>query len=285
MRHSGRITWQNDNVPDSAHSLDNHMSLPAYSTLFWVTAVLAIFLVGVSKAGFGGGTGLIATPLLALTIPVTDAAALLLPLLIIADMFSIYHYRRNFDRRIIRLMIPAATVGIVIGSLFFDTFSQNERVLKFGIGLLSILFVVFELFRTQIFDQLGEKRPSHGMGIFFSGLAGFTSTLAHAGGPPATIYLLPQKLPRQIFVGTSVVFFTVVNLIKLIPYSYLGLLRVGNLTTILILSPLAYVGVKVGIYLNGRFTDKWFNRLVYTLLFFTGIQLIAGKSLLALLFG
>ncbi len=247
-----------------------------YSTLFWVTAALAVILVGISKAGFGGGTGIVATPLLALTISVTDAAALLLPLLIIADLISLYHYRHHFDRRLIRLMVPCATVGIILGALFFDTFSHNERTLKLGIGLLSVLFVVFELFRAQIFDQLGAKRPSTLMGVVFSGLAGFTSTLAHAGGPPATIYLLPQQLTRQMFVGTSVMFFTAVNLIKLIPYSYLGLLRVGNLTTILILSPLAYLGVRLGIYLNGRFTDKWFNRLMYGLLFVTGVQLILG---------
>ena len=247
-----------------------------YSTLFWATAALAVILVGISKAGFGGGTGIVATPLLALTISVTDAAALLLPLLIIADLISLYHYRHHFDRRLIRLMVPCATVGIILGALFFDTFSHNERTLKLGIGLLSVLFVVFELFRAQIFDQLGAKRPSTLMGVVFSGLAGFTSTLAHAGGPPATIYLLPQQLTRQMFVGTSVMFFTAVNLIKLIPYSYLGLLRVGNLTTILILSPLAYLGVRLGIYLNGRFTDKWFNRLMYGLLFVTGVQLILG---------
>lgn len=256
------------------------MSLPAYSVMFWVTAVLAVLLIGVSKAGFGGGTGIIATPLLALTIPVTDAAALLLPILIIADLFSLYHYRHQFDARLIRFMLPSATVGIILGALFFGSFSHNEQILKLGIGLLSVLFVLFELLRTQIFDRLGEKRPGITIGIFFSGLAGFTSTLAHAGGPPATIYLLPQKLPRQMFVGTSVVFFTAVNLIKLIPYSYLNLLRVGNLTTILILSPLAYVGVGLGIYLNRRFTDKWFNRLIYTLLFLTGIQLILATNLL-----
>ncbi|MCB9421728.1 MAG: sulfite exporter TauE/SafE family protein [Ardenticatenaceae bacterium] len=261
------------------------MSLPAYSTLFWVTAVLAVILIGVSKAGFGGGTGLVATPLLALTIPVADAAALLLPLLIVADMFSVYHHWRNFDRRLIRLMVPAAAAGIALGALFFNAFSQNDSVLKFGIGLLSVLFVVFELFRTQIFDRLGEKRPSTPIGVLFSTIAGFTSTLANAGGPPATMYLLPLKLSRQVFVGTSVVFFTAVNLIKLIPYGYLGLLRVGNLTTILVLAPLAYVGVKVGVWLNGRFTDKWFNRLIYALLFLTGVQLMAVKSLLGVLFG
>jgi hypothetical protein len=260
------------------------MTFPDYPTMFWATAVLTVILIGVSKAGFGSGAGLIATPLLALTISVADAAALLLPLLIIADMFSIYYHWRNFDRGLIRLMLPAATLGIVIGAMFFGVFSENERILEAGIGLLAVSFVLFELFRTQIFDRLREKRPSAITGIIFSILSGFTSTLAHAGGPPATIYLLPQNLPRQVFVGTLVMFFTAVNLIKLIPYSYLGLLRVGNLTTILILSPLAYIGVRVGVFLNGRFTDKWFNRLIYTLLFLTGIQLILGQNLLNLLF-
>ncbi len=244
--------------------------------MFWLTAALAVLVVGISKAGFGGGTGLIATPLLALTIPVTDAAALLLPLLIIADLLSLYHYRHLVDRRLIGIMVPSATIGIILGTLFFGTFSHNEAVLKLGIGLLSVLFVLFELFRIRILARLSTSRPGTLGGILLSSLAGFTSTLAHAGGPPATMYLLPHNLPRQIFVGTSVVFFTAVNLIKLIPYGYLGLLRIGNLTTILLLSPLAFVGVWLGIYLNRRFTDRWFNRLIFILLFLTGIQLIWG---------
>lgn len=256
------------------------MNVPDYSIVFWVTAVLAVTLLGIAKAGFGGGAAVIATPLLALTMPVAEAAALLLPLLIIIDIISMVHYRGNFDRPSIRLMVPSAAVGILLGGLFFGTFSSNEPVLKLAIGLLAVAFVLFKLFRTQITGQLEGKRPSTINGIFFSGLAGFTSTLAHAGGPPAVIYLLPQQLSRQLFVGTTVVFFTAVNLIKLIPYSFLGLLKVGSVTTILILSPLCYLGVRLGIYLNGRFTDKWFNRLIYTLLFLTGVQLILGKNLL-----
>ena len=116
-------------------------------------------------------------------------------------------------------------------------------------------------------------------------ISGFTSTLAHAGGPPATIYLLPQKLPRDIFVGTTVMFFAAVNQIKLIPYIGLELLSVGHLGTIAILAPLSYVGVKLGIFLNSRFTDLWFNRIVYTVLLITGIQLILGRSLLSLAVG
>jgi len=260
------------------------LQLPAYSPLFWITAVLAVVLVGISKAGFGGGTGVIATPLLALTIPVTDAAALLLPLLIVADLLSTHLYRQSFDRRLLRLMLPAAVLGILLGTIFFDIFSQNERALKFGIGFISMLFVLLQVGRAWIFDQLQTRRPSPLAGRVISAAAGFTSTLAHAGGPVATMYLLPQHLPRQLFVGTSVLFFTVVNLVKLIPYGYLGLLRVGNLTTILVLAPAAYIGVRMGRQLNGRFSDKWFNRFIYALLFITGLQLMLGRSLLELAF-
>ena len=116
-------------------------------------------------------------------------------------------------------------------------------------------------------------------------MSAFTSTLAYAGGPPVTIYLLPQKLPRQIFVGTTVIFFASINQIKLIPYIGMDLLRFEHLSTILVLAPLSYVGVKLGIFLNTRFPEAWFNRIVYTVLFITGIQLIAGRSLVAMASG
>ncbi len=251
--------------------------------MFWVTAVLAIVLIGVAKAGFGGGVGVIATPLMALTISVTDAAALLLPLLIIADIFSLRHYWHTYDPSSIQRMLPGALVGILLGALFFGYFSDNERVLKFGIGVLALLFVAYQAGRSLLLGALTKAQPPAIAGVLLGAAAGFTSTLAHAGGPPATIYLLPQRLPRDVFVGTNVIFFSALNLIKLIPYAYLGLLQVGNLTTILLLSPLAYVGVRLGVYLNRRFSDRWFNRFVYTLLFLTGVELVLGRNLLDLL--
>lgn len=253
--------------------------------MFWVTAVLAIILVGVSKAGFGGGVGAIATPLLALTISVADAAALLLPLLIVADLFSLRHYWNIYDARSLRLMIPGGVVGIALGALFFGYFSDNEQVLKVGLGIISLVFVVYQALRALILGALTRAKPPAVAGVALGAAAGFTSTLAHAGGPPATIYLLPQQLPRHIFVGTNVIFFFVLNLVKLVPYWFLGLLRVGNLTTILLLSPLAYVGVALGVYLNRRFSDRWFNRLIYGLLLLTGIELVTGRSLIGWLAG
>ena len=253
--------------------------------MFWISAALSVILVGIAKAGFGAGVGVIATPLMALTIPVPEAAALLLPLLIIVDLFSIRHYWGVYDGRSLKILLPGALAGIALGAAFFGYFADNDQILRIGIGVLSIAFVLFQLVRGMVLGAIEKSRPPAGVGVLLGGVSGFTSTLAHAGGPPAVMYLLPQQLPRNLFVGTTVFFFAAVNAIKLIPYGYLGLLRVGNLTTVLILAPLAYVGVRLGLYLNRNFTDTWFNRLIYTLLFLTGLQLILGKSLVELLLG
>jgi len=258
--------------------------LPEYPAAFWFCAVVAVTFVGIAKAGFGGGIGIIATPLMALTIPVADAAALMLPLLIACDVFAVNHYRTCFDRRSIKLLLPGAVLGIGTGAFFFGYFSGNERILQIGLGVLSLLFVLFQAARALIMGALEKHQPRAGAGVLMGAAAGFTSTLAHAGGPPVSIYLLPQRLPRELFVGTTVIFFASINLIKLFPYYTLGLLKTGNLMTTLLLSPLSYVGVKLGIYLNGRFPEVWFNRLVYTILFLTGLQLALGQNLLGMLF-
>jgi uncharacterized membrane protein YfcA len=209
-----------------------------------------------------------------LTIPVTDAAAQLLPLLIIIDAFSVFHYRTRFHRPSFWRLLPGALLGVALGAFFFGHFQGNQRILKIGIGVLALAFVVFQLTRSLIEGALRRRAPGTAEGLLWGAVSGFTSTLAHAGGPPVAIYLLPQRLPRDLFVGTTVIYFAVINLVKLIPYHSLGLLRTGNLLTILLLAPLTWAGVRLGIHLNRRFNDTWFNRVIYALLFFTGWQLI-----------
>jgi uncharacterized membrane protein YfcA len=259
--------------------------IPDYPTCFWLIAGIAVVFVGIAKAGFGGGVGIVATPLLALVISVADAAAILLPLLIVCDVFAVWHYRGGFHRRSVKLMLPGAVIGIGVGAFFFGYFSQNERMLQIGLGMLSLLFVLCQATRAMIMGVLAKRQPHAAEGVIMGAVAGFTSTLAHAGGPPATIYLLPQQLERRLFVGTTVMFFAVINQIKLIPYLGLDILGMKHLVTIGILSPLSFVGVKLGIFLNQRFTDVWFNRIVYGILFVSGIQLILGKSLFLWLMG
>jgi len=216
---------------------------------------------------------------MALTIPTADAAALLLPILIISDFMAIQQYRLRFDRRNLYVLIPGAIAGILAGWWFFGYFRGNERILKIGIGVLALAFVVFQLGHRSFMGAIAKRKPAVGEGVFWGCISGFTSTLAHVGSPPALVYLLPQNLPRDIYVGTTIYFFTVTNLLKLIPYSQLGLLRIGNLYTVLLLLPAALLGVRIGFLLNRRCSDKWFNRLVYGFLSLTGIQLISGADL------
>lgn len=258
--------------------------LPEYTPLFWIAAITAVLILGVAKAGFGGGIGFIATPLIALTISVADAAALLLPLLIIIDLLSIRHYRGSYDKPSLRLLLPSAIVGIILGALLFNGLRDNDVLLRRALGLFAVLFVIYQVGRSALLGALEGHRPGRPVGVFLGVLSGFGSTLAHAGGPPATMYLLPQKLPRQLFAGTTVWFFTAVNLIKLVPYGALGLLRMGNLVTILLLAPVAFIGVRLGIYLNRNFDELWFSRVIYLFLFLTGLQLLTGGALTRMIF-
>lgn len=248
-------------------------------------AIIAVTLVGISKGGFGGGVGLVATPLLALVLPVADAAALMLPILLIADVLSVRNYWGQFDRPTMRFLLPAAILGIIIGSLFFTAFSTNERILKLTIGILTLIFGIWFAAKEWILGAVEGKRPSNYIGFLLGSLSGFTSTIAHVGGPPVTIYMLNTKLSKQLFIGTFLLFFLIVNTIKLIPYALLGLLTVGNFLVVLILAPLVFLGVWLGVKLNGRFNDLWFNRVILIILLLTGIQLVIGESLISLAAG
>lgn len=255
----------------------------SYPLELWLLAGLAVVLIGASKAGFGSGVGVVATPLVALALPVADAVALLLPLLLVGDLFAVRHYRRSYDRASLRLLLPSAVVGIVLGSLFFDLFSEQERVLKIGIGVISLLFVLYQVAGGALSRALGRRPPNRTLGVAFGAVAGFTSTVAHVGGPPLTMYLLSQNLSRRIFVGTSAWFFLIVNALKLIPFTILGLLVVSNLLVVAILLPLVYLGIRLGLVLVRVVNERSFNLVVYALLTLTAVQLLLGRSLISLL--
>jgi uncharacterized protein len=241
-----------------------------------VAAVTAVVFLGIAKAGFGGGAGVVGTPLLALTIPVGDAVALLLPLLMLCDVFSVWHYRSTFHRRSVALLLPGAAVGIAIGTVFFGFFLDNTDILRTGVGLLALIFVGFHVLRTLAGKALEARHPHGAEGVFWGTVAGFTSTLAHAGGAPVAVYVLPQRLPRNIFVGTTVIVFSAINWMKVPPYIWLDLYHVGNLATVAVLAPLTFLGVRLGIWLNRRFSDLWFGRVVYGILLVTGVKLLMG---------
>lgn len=237
---------------------------------FYILAVAAVVIVGISKSGFGSGVSVLGVPLMALVISPPQAAAIMLPLLCTMDIFNVLHYRSRFDRTNLVILIPAALVGILLGTFTFRYLSDEH--IRILLGVISVLFVIN--FFTGQRDGGQQTGPDRVKGSFWGAIAGFTSFGVHAGGPPVNIYLLPQKLNKTIFVGTTVVFFTIVNYVKLVPYALLGQLSGGNLLTSLILAPLVLVGFWLGIKLHDWVNEKLFYNLAYFFLLVTGVKLL-----------
>jgi uncharacterized protein len=251
---------------------------PDYPTLFWFFAAFVALLIGVDKSGFGGGISVIAVPLLALTIPAADASALVLPVLIFGDILAFRSYRKTIDKKNFRLLLPCLLVGVFIGTFFFQAIIDNKRVLNIGIAVIALGFVIFQVTREALFKRLEHHPPAKLWGVILGTAAGFTSMIAHVGGPLVTIFLLPQNLGREVFVGTSITLFFITNIVKLPLYGFLGLLHVGNALTILLLLPLTWLGSRLGRYLNKRFSNLWFNRVMYIFLTLTAMQLLLRRG-------
>ncbi len=237
--------------------------------VFYVFAVLAILVSGIAKSGFGGGLGILAVPIMSLAIEPARAAAILLPILCIIDSVNIWHYRTKWDRANVRILLPAGLLGVLIGAFTFRYLSEAH--IRILIGVIAVVFSVNSLRKRA---DTPPRGPDVIRGTFWGLIAGFTSFGVHSGGPPANVYLLPQRLDKSVFVGTLVVVFTTLNFVKLIPYALLGQLSLSNMTTSLVLSPLAPVGVWMGIRLHAMVNERVFYPLAYTFLLITGIKLL-----------
>ena len=237
---------------------------------FWIIAVIAVFIVALSKSGLLGSLGLVAVPLLSLVMPARDAAGMMLPLLLVMDAIAIWTYRKDADWRILKIMLPGAMVGTLVGWALWS-FVSDAMVLLF-IGIITLLFILDAL--LPIRKKLEGLPPSKPWGRFWGGFAGFTSFISHTGGPPFQIYVLPQRLTPVIYSGTTAFFFAIVNTAKLVPYFFLGQLNVANLTHAAILAPLAVVGVMIGVWLVRRISVKRFYQLTYWLVFLLALKLI-----------
>ncbi|MEZ4701529.1 MAG: sulfite exporter TauE/SafE family protein [Rhodothermales bacterium] len=238
--------------------------------IFYLIAIVAILISGIAKSGFGGGLGILAVPLMALRVEPGRAAAILLPILCVMDAVNIWHYRKSWDPANIKIMLPAGLLGVLIGAFTFRYLSDAH--IRILIGLIAIVFSI-NFLRKRDADA-PARGPSVARGTFWGLIAGFVSFGVHAGGPPANVYLLPQRLPKSLFVGTLVVMFTIINFVKLVPYAMLGQLSASNMSTSLILSPLAPLGVWLGLRLHAVVDERWFYPLVYAFLFMTGVKLL-----------
>lgn len=238
--------------------------------LYLVLASVAALLIGMSKGGLPL-VGMMSVPVLSLVMSPVKAAVLLLPLYVISDMVGIWLYRRNYSLINLKILIPAGVAGVMIGWLTASMIS--ELTIKFIIGLVGVTFCLQTWFkRSQTEQPMSANVPK---GAFWGTLAGFTSFIAHAGGPPFQVFMLPQKLPKAEFAGTATILFAVINFAKIGPYQALSPYSMDDLRKVAVLIPFALMGTYLGAFLTQRIADVWFFRLVQTGLFLVSLKLMA----------
>jgi uncharacterized membrane protein YfcA len=242
---------------------------------FYLAAIPAVILLGLAKGGFAG-IGTLATPIVALVIPPVQAASIVLPILIVQDLYSIYVYRRHWDAFNLKVLAPGAVIGVFAGYLLASRLP--EAAVGFTVGGIALVFGLRQLWLLRSSSSAPIGRPSRAAGWFWGALSGFTSMVSHAGSPPYQIYVMPQRLEARVFVGTSVPFFAFVNWMKVIPYLALGQITRGNLATSLALFPLAIATTWLGVVLVRRFSSERFYLLSYWLMIIVGLKLIFDAS-------
>lgn len=252
------------------------MTFPDFPPAFWLVATFAILVTGIAKGGFPAGSGGLAVPLMSIFIAPAEAAGIMLPILCLMDLFGLHAYRGLAPREHLRALVPGAIVGIALGGLAFGTLSADA--VRLVVGVIAIAFALNRWFRVSeriaVLLAREARPPGRVAGAFWGAVSGFTSTLAHAGGPPFAIYMMAQRIDRTALVATSIVFFLIVNYAKLVPYHFLGQLNAPNLVAALIFVPLAPIGIRLGVWLHHRIPERAFYGVTYGLLFATGLKLV-----------
>ena len=240
--------------------------------LFFFCVVPAIIIFGIAKSGLGGSIALISIPLMTVVMPLSQALAVILPILILSDFIAVYRFRKEFDLNTLKLIVPFSAVGIFIGSETFYYFSED--LLKFIVGLMGFLFSAhYFLFKK---NKLTPTKKSFLKGGLCSTVAGFTSFCVHAGGTPTSIYLLPLRMKKEIYVGTRVVFFTFVNLIKFPFYINLSMITFDSFKQSMMLFPLSIVGILIGYQILKYIEENLFYNIIYALILITSSRLVYG---------
>ncbi len=236
----------------------------------YLVAACAIFMVSLSKSGLISALGIVGVPMLTLVMPAREAAGMMLPLLLFMDAIGLVALRKQVSWPNLRILLPAAIIGIVLGWVFYAVIT--EAMVRLMIGVITIIFCLDAWLPLR--KALTGLPPSKPWGYFWGSLAGFTSFVSHTGGPPFQIYMLPQRLTPVIYAGTTVIFFTTVNAVKLVPYAALGQLSVSNLTLALSLLPVAAIGMAIGIFLVKRINAALFYHIAYIFAFILGVKLL-----------
>jgi uncharacterized membrane protein YfcA len=236
---------------------------------FYAVTIPAVLLLGISKSGFGAGFGSLAVPMMALAVSVPQAAAILMPVLLLMDLLGMAAFRKDFDMALLRFILPFGVLGIVVGTVLFKLL--NAHTVAAMVGVFTLVFLAQRLLFPP---KPNSPLPPRWLGALLTTTSGFTSFVAHAGGPPINAYVIPLKLSPIRFTATMAFFFFVVNLSKWIPYAWLGLLDMRNMATSLVLLPIAPIGVWFGVRMARRISQTLFYRFIYLGMLLTGLKLV-----------
>jgi hypothetical protein len=239
-------------------------------SFFYALAIPAVVALGLSKGGFAGA-GQMATPMLALAMPPLEAAAILLPIMMAQDAAALWVYRKDWNGRILGIMIPGALIGV--GAAWVVAAHVSDAAVRVFIGVTTICFLLYYWFGARLAS--GETRqPAVTGGVLAGALSGFTSTLCQAGGPPFQMYVLALKPSKMMFVGTTAFFFATVNALKVIPYFALGQFSTRGLGTSLVLLPLAMATNMLGFWVVRITPQELFYKITMALMFVISLELV-----------
>lgn len=237
---------------------------------FYLAAVPGVILVGMSKGGFGGVMSLLAVPMIALTVSPIQAAAIMLPVMLLMDAVALFAWRGVFDGRTLLILLPGGVAGVALGwALAASVTAEHVRLV---VGMVALVFALRHMLGGR---TAAEPRPqSPPKGLFWGATSGFTSFVSHAGGPPFQMYVVPLRLDPRQFAGTATIFFAAINLLKVGPYFALGQFSATNLMTSLVLLPLAPLATMAGVKLVKIVKVETFYRILYALVFAVSLRLI-----------
>jgi uncharacterized protein len=236
---------------------------------FYLVAIPAVILFGLSKGGFSG-LGTLGVPMMSLVASPVRAAAIVLPILLVQDWLSVWAFRRDFSSRNLIILIPSSMLGVGVGWLLAARVSDDA--VRLAIGVISIAFVLYMLIR----DRLGRApvaKPGVQSGVLWGSLSGFTSFVSHSGAPPFQVYVMPQYLKPPVFAGTATMFFAAVNLLKVPPYFLLGQFSRDNLLVSAGLIPVAILSTFAGVWVTRRISADRFYAVILALTFLIGAKL------------
>ncbi len=239
---------------------------------FFAVAGPAVLFAGVSKGGFGSGAAFAGASILALVVEPGLALGVMLPMLMLIDAAALRPYWRKWRWPETRLLILGALPGVVLGATLYQV--ANADVLRVMIGAISLGFVGWQVGRAQGWIRAASSPLGQGAGAVAGLVAGFTSFVSHAGGPPAAVYLLSRGLTKTEYQACTVLLFWVINVAKFIPYAFLGMFTVETGLANLALAPFALAGAWLGVKAHRLVPERAFFALTYLLLVVTGTKLI-----------